>query len=85
MRNSDDIIKELINITNIDKKKLSSLKSEDIQKIISNTNKGMAISKMRKMGLSGLADKLEKMSDQELASLIGKNPAILKNLEKFIK
>ena len=85
MKNSDDIIRELLKNMNNDTSKVSSLGGEDIERIIKNTDKSKAMAKMRSMGLGVLADKLGAMSDRELLELLKNNPSILKKVNKFLK
>ena len=85
MKNPDDIIKSLLNSNGIDKNKISSMSDEDIRRIIQNTDKNKAMSKMRSMGLGALADKIGAMSDKDIAELLRKNPSVMKNLGKFLK
>ncbi len=85
MKNSDDIIRELLKNMNNDTSKVSSLGDEDIERIIKNTDKSKAMAKMRSMGLGVFADKLGAMSDRELLELLKNNPSILKKVNKFLK
>ena len=85
MKNSDEIIRELLKNMNTDKSKISSISDEDIEQIIKNTDKSKAMAKMRSMGLGIFADKLGAMSERELLELLKNNPSILKKINKFLK
>ena len=85
MKSNNDIINEFIKNNSHLKGNINSLSSQDIRKTLKSVNKGEAIAKLKSMGLSGVAQKLSDMSDDELVKIVANNPEILKKINDYLK
>ncbi len=73
------------NISDKDKAMLKEINNQNIKERISKVDLGAAAKKMRELGLSDAANKLDGMSNADIINQISKNPEILDKLKNLFK
>jgi len=84
-KSSNDIINDFIRNNSHLKENANPVTQESLKSSVRNINRAEVTAKLRSMGLASVADRLGRVSDDELIRIISQNPGLINKINSFLK